>query len=475
MMNKNDLKPFFEPQAVAVVGAPRKPGFGYSLPLQFKEQGWVERTFLVNRNGGELHGYKVLKNISELPDHVDLAIVLVGAKLTTTVVNEIGAKGIKHLIIQSAGFAETGEEGQALQKDLQQAAVERGIRLMGPNCVGLVNTRNRFTTIEVVEEALTPGPLGIIAQSGAFGNVLLDEIHQRGLFISKAVTLGNRVDVDESEILEYLHRDPDTRVIMMYLEGVNDGRRFLGTLDKVTRDKPVLILKSGRTDRGQAATSSHTGSLSGRDELFEGAVEQGGAIRCRTLAELIAMARVFITQPLPAGPRLGIITSSGSLGALAVDTAVDNGLILPSPSMRLVESLRENSPQWMSIGNPLDVGPSGQYPTSLVEFVNDDSFDIILAVMIVPYAVVKRAKQLGVSAKAWFGDIRNSRAGASEKPMVVAMVGAREFREEITGVAGPGIPVLDSPEPAAMALSALWKYARQRSKSGSAAPERPRK
>ncbi len=462
MTEENDLKPFFEPRAVAIVGATRTPGFGYVLPIQLKEQGWGDRTFLVNPRGGELHGFKVYEKVSDLPGEVDLAIMIVGAERAPAAVEEIGARGIRAAIIESAGFAETGGKGGPLQAELSHAAARHNVRLLGPNCVGVVNSNNRFSSVEVVEEALTPGPLGIIAQSGAFGNVLLDGLHRQGLSISKAVTLGNRADVDECEVLHYLGNDPDTRVIIMYIEGAKDGRRLVHTLRKVTPEKPVLVLKSGRTAAGQDATTSHTGSLSGNDQLYDAALAQAGAIRCQTLAEMIDTARIFTTQPLPAGPRLGIITSSGSLGALAADTAINNGLNLPPPSPELVSAIKKDAPSWMNVKNPLDVGPSGLYAASLFELIKDQSFDMTLAITIVPYAVVKRLEQIDFTGKEWFGDIKKVGESEPGKPLVTVVVGAPQFKEHMAGVAGPAVPVFDSPEAATYSLAALWRYSRQR-------------
>ena len=199
------------------------------------------------------------------PSPVDLAIVIVPAEAVPDVIEEIGERGIRNVIIETAGFAETGERGMALQERVKAIAMQYRMRVIGPNCVGVVNTENRFSSVEVMEESLTPGPLSIIAQSGVFGNILLDHLPQYGLFISKAVTLGNRMDVDESDVLDYLDRDPTTRVIMIYLEGTANGRRLMESLARVTQKKPVLILKSGRTEAGKRATASHTGSMSGED------------------------------------------------------------------------------------------------------------------------------------------------------------------------------------------------------------------
>ncbi|MBW1709008.1 MAG: CoA-binding protein, partial [Deltaproteobacteria bacterium] len=365
------LKTFFEPQGIVVVGARSTPGFGFGLPLTLLDNGFGDRTHLVNPRGGELHGLPVYKSVAEVPDPVDLAVVIVPAQAVPEVLVQIGERGIVHVIIQSAGFAEIGPQGKVLQNEAKKVVKKYGLKVIGPNCVGVVNTDNRFTTSEVVPEALKPGSLAVIAQSGVFGHNLLDRFNEKGLFISKTVTLGNRMDVNESEVLDYLHKDSATRVISMYLEGAADGRLLTQTLKRVSQDKPVLVLKSGRTAIGRAATASHTGSLSGKDALYEGMFAQTGVTRAKDLGELVGFAQVFSTQPLPRGNRFAIVTGSGSMGALAADAATDAGLVLPTLSESTKAKVKDGAPPWMNVNNPLDVGPSQQFPQALSALMED--------------------------------------------------------------------------------------------------------
>jgi acyl-CoA synthetase (NDP forming) len=336
------------------------------------------------------------------------------------------------------------------------------MRVIGPNCVGVVNTANKFASVELIDESLPPGPVAVIAQSGVFGNILLDHIHQYGLYVSKAVTLGNRIDVDESDMLDYFDRDPMTRLIMLYLEGTADGPRFKETLSRVARNKPVLILKSGRTGEGKQATASHTGSMSGQDNIYNAVFAQTGAIRAESLSHLMDLARVFATQPLPKGNRLGIITTSGSLGALATDIAVSSGLAMPPLSSITAGRAREIAPDWMNVKNPLDLGPSGYFSQLLPLILADPLIDMVLAIMVIPYAVIRNFKSMGLQVKDWFGDVRSIRGQFPEKPMLIVVVGHPEFIEEMADASGPSIPVFDSPERAAQALAALWHYSKAR-------------
>jgi acetyltransferase len=465
-MPVDSLQSFFEPQGVVIVGARRSFGFGYGIPLFLQKHGWGNRLYLVSPAGGELHGQNVYKRVQDVPSPVDLAIVIVPAEVVPGVMEEIGERGIKNVIIETAGFAEIGDKGRTLQERTKAIAVQYRMRVIGPNCVGVVNTGNKFCSVEIIEESLTPGPLSIVAQSGAFGNILLDYLPQCGLFISKAVTLGNRLDVDESDVLDYLDRDSTTRVIMIYLEGAANGRRLMKSLACVTKKKPILILKSGRTEAGKRATDSHTGSISGQDPIYRTAFAQAGAIRAESLSELIDLARVFTTQPFPQGNRLGIITTSGSLGALSTDVAVSKGLTVPPLSAWMAKQSRELSPEWMNVKNPLDVGPSGIYGKLLPMFLTDPEIDMVLAIMVIPWEAVRNFKTVGFRVGHWFGDIASLRERYPDKPLVGVVIGHQEYVEDMASLCGRSVPIFTSPEAATQALGALWSYSKARKKSG---------
>jgi acyl-CoA synthetase (NDP forming) len=460
-MSTGHLGTFFEPRGIAIVGARRSFGFGYGIPSFLLNHGWGDHLFLVNPAGEELHGQKVYKRVQDVPDPLDLAIVIVPAEAVPGVMEEIGERGIKHAIIETAGFAETGESGLALQERVKAIAMQYGMRVIGPNCVGVINTENRFASVELIEEALTPGPVSVIAQSGVFGNILLDHLPQFGLFVSKAVTLGNRIDVDESDMLEYLNGDRFTRVIMVYLEGTANGRRLMKSLAKVTRHKPVVILKSGRTQTGKLATASHTGSMSGQDHIYDAVFAQTGAIRAESLSGLIEVVRVFATQPFPKGNRLGIITTSGSLGALATDVAVSGGLTVPPLSSFTVNRARDVSPDWMNVRNPLDLGPSQIFHRLLPMLLADSGIDMVLAIMVIPYAAIRSLKSAGITVRNLFGDIVTVRERHPEKPLVGVVVGHPGFIKDMASLCGPSIPIFNSPEPAAKALAAMWHYSKR--------------
>ncbi len=465
-MPADDLRTFFEPSGVVLVGARRNLGFGYGIPIILEAHGWKDRIYLVNPSGGELHGLPVYPTVAEVPDPVDLAVVLTPAPVVPKMLEEIGERGIRHVVIESAGFAEVGESGTALQVESAAIARRYGMRVIGPNCVGLVNTANSFSTVEIIDEAFVPGPTSIIAQSGVFGNCLLDLLHEFRLYVSKAVTLGDRMDVNECDVLDYLKDDPETGSIMMYLEGAADGARLKETLAEVTRIKPVMVLKSGRTPAGRAATVSHTGSLSGEDRLYEAVFTQTGTIRASNLEGLVEMARIFSTQPPPKGNRLGIVTGSGSLGVMATDTAVSYGLQVPALPETVAGKIREEAPGWMNVKNPLDVGPSWMFAKALTALLEEPDIDMVLAITIIPYSVFKDLYDKGLDGRGWFGDIAELKEAYPEKPLVICAVGHSDFVSHMAEVAGPKVPIYVSPEPAARALAAHYYYWTWREGSG---------
>lgn len=452
----SELRPFFEPRSIAIIGARRNPGFGFGLPLTLSRHGFGDKLFLVTPTPGKLHGREVFAKVSELPVPAELGIVLVPAPATPEVLLDCAKQGPRHLILENAGFSETGPEGAALEARCRALAQELGLKVIGPNCVGVVNTANRFTSAEVMEECLTPGPVGIIAQSGVFGNILLDWLPEENVRISKAVTIGNRLDVDESELLDYLAQDPDTRVIVLYLEGAKDGVRLLAALRRATASKPVLILKSGRTAAGKRATASHTGSLSGEDEIYEAVFRQTGAIRARTVHELFDLAKALATQPPMNGPRVAIVTSSGSLGALVIDACLDLGLTAAVLSEDTVAKVRGSAPAWMNVKNPLDVGPSGMFKPALEALLADPNVDGVIAIPVIPFSVVQAMEPFGFTAGRWMGEIAKLwETSGRSKALVVGLVGNSAWRNRLQQICGDQVPVMSSPEHAARALWAL--------------------
>jgi acyl-CoA synthetase (NDP forming) len=445
----------YRPKSIALIGATSSPGFGYGIPGFWKKTGWLNKAHLVNPKGGEIQGKKVYKSVSELPNGIDLAVIIVPATHVRNVLAELGQKGIQAVIVESAGFAETGEEGKGRQDELLDVARSFGMRLLGPNCVGIVNTENQLATIEILDASLHQGSVAIIAQSGVFGNILLDYLPEVGLKISKVATMGNKIDLDEADFLEYFVADSQTKVILIYEEGARDGRRLLQSLKWACRQKPVIVLKSGRTPLGQMATLSHTASLSGEDRLYGGAFTQAGAIRASSLAEMIELTRVLSNQPPMAGKKVGVLTTSGSLGAMTADALFDEGLQLASWSPNTFERVRKAAPGWVNVKNPMDIGPSGIFPMALEAVFSDPNADGFILIPVIPFAAIEIWMRMGVNIKTILGDWPNFRSRIKNKPVVTVLLGGKEWLEQLKELGGENIATVSSPEAAAKALGAL--------------------
>lgn len=467
------IEKFFRPRSIALIGASSSPGFGYGIPQIWEKCGWLDRATLVNPKGGTIRGKEVVRGVADLPDGIDLAVVIVPAVHVPEVLAELGKKGIQAVIIETAGFAEIGEEGKGKQDELLGIARQYGMRLVGPNCVGIVNTENCLSTVELLETSLEPGSLAIIAQSGVFGGILLDYLPELGLKASKVVTLGNKIDLDEADFLEYLVEDPQTRVILIYEEGARDGRRLLGALQRAGRRKPVIILKSGRTPLGRQATLSHTGSLSGEDKIYDAAFRQAGVVRAADLSEMIDLARVFLSQPPMKGKRIGILTTSGSLGAMAADALYNEGMELSPWAPDTIQKVRNAAPGWMNVKNPLDVGPSGVFPIAAEALFSDPNPDGYMLIPVVPHAIYETWSRLRIEVPQILGDWRVLREQAAGKPVVAVLLGSKEWRSRVLELCGNSIAAVNTPEEAAKALAALYRLGKNSSNGKTFNPKDP--
>jgi acyl-CoA synthetase (NDP forming) len=397
--------------------------------------------------------------VKDVPGDVDLAIVIVPAPAVLGVLGDCVEKGVEVVNLQSAGFAEVDAEGARAQEEMGRLAKESGIRIIGPNCVGVVNVPGRFSTCEVDLDAIRPGGISVVAQSGVFGNILMDWAPSQDIALCKLATIGNRADVDETDMLEYLGQDPATRVIVLYLESVKDGRRFVQAARRASLEKPVLVYKSGETEAGKRATLSHTGSLSGADALFDGACRQAGIIRSRDLVELFDLARAFEACPLPNGRRALVVTGSGSQGAMAADRLVQCGMELPDLTEESTAEVRNNAPAWMNVGNPLDVGPSGLFTLGMQLAMTDSNIDAVIAVPIIPWTVVKPlldAAPEAVGKEMFVDPLLLNRA--AERTLLLSLMGHPDWVANVKRFFGPNAPVMTTPQNAARALAAMCEY-----------------
>lgn len=461
MTQRNPIDALYQPKSIAIIGAKKRAfGFGASLPRFLLEIGVApERLFLVNPREKEIEGLPVYPTVKQVPADLDLAIVIVPAAAVPDVLRECAEKGVRIVNLQSAGFAETGADGARAQEEIGQLAKRSGIRIIGPNCVGVVNVPGRFATCEVDLDAIRPGGISVVAQSGVFGNVLMDWAPSQDIALNKLATIGNRADIDETDMLEYLRDDPDTKVIVMYLESVKDGRRFIEAARSASFEKPVLVYKSGETEAGKKATLSHTGSLSGADAVFDGACRQAGVSRARDLLELFDMARAFEACPLPKGRRVLIVTGSGSQGAMAADRLVQCGMELPDMTAESALEIREEAPAWMNVGNPLDIGPSGLFALGMKLAMTDAGVDAAIAIPIAPWKIFKHALELDSDAVTGLRYVDpDVLEETTERTLLVSCMGHPDWVANVKRFFGPRAPLMTTPQNAARALAAMYAY-----------------
>jgi acyl-CoA synthetase (NDP forming) len=382
------------------------------------------KTYPVNINKDVIFGHKVFKNINDIPENIELAIVIVNNEHVLQIVKDSVKKGVKGIIIETAGFAETGiEKFVNIQKEIEVIAKNSNVRIIGPNCVGVTNFNNKFTTAEIdFDQSIEDGTISVIAQSGVLGNIFVEWSASQKIGFSKTITLGNKVDVDEIDMLEYLEKDVNTNVITIYLEGVKRGPKLVEILRKLT--KPVLILKNGRSELGAQAIKSHTGSIAGNDKIYDSIFKQySGIYRVNNFYEMFNIAQVFATQPLPKGKNIAIITSSGSLGILACDEIERLGLKLAVLNDSTIQEMKSISPNWTSLKNPVDLGPSlfTTFSQSLKAILNDEKVDALLHIFAVPQ---KPIEAFSLPITPHLREMRNL-STKLKKPVITCVFGSR--------------------------------------------------
>jgi acyl-CoA synthetase (NDP forming) len=384
---KSVMELFFEPRTVAVIGSLKEGYFGgYVVIKTLLNAGFGGKIYPVNPSYQKVLGLKVYPSIKEIPEKIDLVLIMINRRSVPDVMRECAEKGIKAVIVVADGFAERDEEGAKLQNEILEIARKAGIRMIGPNTAGIVNSANGLTPnpYEPGYEKVKSGAVAICAQTGMINPQAFPyaDLHYG---LSKICDFGNKCDVDECDLLEYLEGDPATKVITMYLESIRDGRRFLKMSRRVAAKKPVLILKSGRTKEGAKVSASHTGALAVDDEIFSAACKQAGIIRLEKFHELFELPKIFL-QPLPKGNRLGIVTLTGAVGVLAIDEGAKYGLSAAQLSPETIEKLNAIFPglgkSVVDIGPPMAVGSYiAIYPDILETVLADDNVDCLLNII----------------------------------------------------------------------------------------------
>jgi acetate---CoA ligase (ADP-forming) len=450
-----ELDELFEPASVAVIGASNRPGsVGASVFRNVLGAGFRGVAYPVNPRWSSVSGVRCYPSVAKLPETPELAVVIVPAAEVPAVVDELGATGTRGAIVISSGFREVGGAGAALEDDLVARARRHRMSLVGPNCFGLLNTDPDVSLNATFSESLPPrGNIAFVSQSGALcAGILRYGISER-IGFSRFVSVGNRAGIDENDLLASLGRDPATRVILLYVESLADGRRFLQVAREVTEAKPVLVIKSGRTPAGERAAKSHTGSLaqSGRDQLYDALFEQSGVIRADSIGDLFRMAKVFSSGARLDGPRLVILTNSGGPGIVAADAAARARIELPSLSAPVRSALARMLSPSASVENPVDMTADAspeQYRASLRLLLREPGVDGALVI----------ATPTGtLTAEAAAGAIRRGR-GASRKAVTACLFGLTDLSREVGDLESHGVPTFTFPEEAVQGLGSLARY-----------------
>jgi acetyltransferase len=371
----------FSPRSVAVIGASSLPGkWGFILPINLMTRGYAGRLYLVNNRARSVLGHRTYNSILDVDDEIDLALVAVPAPSVPAVIRECGRKKIKNAVIISANFKETGEQGEKLQQDLIEQAAEYDIRVIGPNCMGICCPKSNLFAMGA-PTAPPEGKIAFVSQSGNLGIQLLGWAENAGMGISRFISSGNEAVTKSHQILEFYGADPDTEVIIMYLEGISDGEKFLDMARKVSRTKPIIAFKIGKTEAGAKAARSHSGSVAGSREIFEAAVKQAGIIEARSTEELVDLARSMSELPMPKGKRVAVMTLGGGWGVVAADQCAERGLQLPELSEKTFNGINEFLPDFWSHNNPVDLVGSirrANHHEAMRLLSEDDKFDSLI-------------------------------------------------------------------------------------------------
>jgi acetyl coenzyme A synthetase (ADP forming)-like protein len=445
-------KELFEPDSIAIVGASREElKIGHIVLRNLLESGYEGKIYPVNPKSEEILGVKCYPTLLDIPGEVQAAVVCVPNVLVPKVMEQCGEKKIKAAIIITAGFKEIGKEGAELEHQVSAIARRYGIRVLGPNCLGLINTQKKMNAT-FTRNYPKEGSIGISSQSGAICSTLLDWASEINVGFSKFISVGNKVDMEEADILRYLRDDPSTKVIGMYVEGMAHGIQFMEEAEATSRIKPIIALKAGRTASGAKAASSHTGAISSSDKVYDAAMSQTGVIRVHTLEELFDLLLVFSNMPLPSqGGGLAIITNAGGLGVMAADACGDFGLRMATFTNETVAKLRSYLPEEANIYNPVDV--IGDAKADRYEFamqtVMDDPGVVAVLVLLAPTDLVDIPGVAKMVA---------SYAGTATMPITTCFVGGEDAREGIKILRSAGIPNYESPDRAVRSLSAMVEY-----------------
>ncbi|MFZ0929915.1 MAG: acetate--CoA ligase family protein [Syntrophobacteraceae bacterium] len=438
--SRGKLGPFFEPASVAIIGASATPHkAGNDVIKNILANGYPGKLFPVNPRGGEILGIPVHTSISGLPEGIDLAVIILPAKDTPGALRECAAKGIRQVVLSAGGFSEVDESGAGIEQDLIDIVRQTGVRVLGPNTSGHTSTPHRFTSTFFPLGKIRPGKVSYVAQTGNFATHTMKHILTAEHFgVSRVIGLGNKIDIDESDALEYLAEDPHTSAIIMYLESIKRPGRFLEIAGEVTRLKPVIVLKSGATEAGRRAAVAHTAAMAAEDRLVDGLLRQAGIVRIWNYTHLILAAKALSMSPLPKGKRISFLAPSGAMLVTLADLCVRLGLEIPDLTPQARGRLQEISPPFIRMRNPVDIwaaasvsGVEFGYREGMEAVLKDPNIDAVVAVLML-------TQDTGIPPFDFIVDLAKR---YPEKPVFITFSGDKHFEDECKATIEPlGVP-----------------------------------
>ncbi|RDE14856.1 MAG: acetyl-CoA synthetase [Candidatus Thorarchaeota archaeon] len=449
------MDPFFSPHAVALVGASADPKkLGNSIMANLVKSS--VRVYPISRTPGRVMGVETYSSLTQLPETVDLVIVAVDAKNCPGLIPDIRRSGARCAVVVSGGFSETGSEGTRLEESLVRAARDSKVRLIGPNCVGVLNTRLFNGTFTIMPER---GNIAFVSQSGALGGASIYTTQARRIGLSKFASIGNAADIEIGEVLDYFREDADSTVIAVYIEGIKEGRKLYESLRNASREKPVVVLKGGRSESGNTAVKSHTGSLAVSTAVFTGMLRQAGCVTAPTLDTLFELCKIFDYQPLPKGRNVCIITNTGGAGVLAADAVSDLGLTMSTLSQKTRHEISSAFSPLASVDNPIDLLATGarwEYRVATEQILRDSSVDMLLEICVVPtFAGMTQVEHAE-------GLLEGVRAAGVQKPVVGVWLAGSVGKPGKDLLESNRIPCYDDPSLAALCLARAADYAQFR-------------
>ncbi|MEM3119896.1 MAG: GNAT family N-acetyltransferase [Nitrososphaerota archaeon] len=449
------LERMFNPRAVALIGATDREGsVGLALLQNLFKSSLDRHIYSVNPNRESVLGIECYPSIGAVPEHIDLAVIATPAKTVPGIVEECGEAGVEGVVIVSAGFKETGEEGKKLEEEIKRLGHQYGLRILGPNCLGFIRPPIGLNSTFLLKDP-EPGQIAFISQSGALGSAILDWAVSAHVGFSMFVSLGSMIDIDFGDLIDFLGRDPYTRSILIYMENVGNAKKFISAARGFARNKPIIIMKAGKYPAGARAVRSHTGAMAGSFEVYRSAFRRAGAVRVDEIQDLFNCASVLDSRRLPAGPRLAIITNAGGPGVIAADAVVENGGTLAQLSNKTVELLDRVLPNYWSRGNPIDVlgdADVNRYSVALNACLSDPNVDGIVMI----YTPQGAAKPVDLAKRVAEIVEESGRV----KPVLTVWMGGDEVLEARSLFYRNDIPTYSTPEEAVKTYTYMYKYKR---------------